>query len=59
MLLSSSLLENSVKLMVRSSFAGGGFSDYGSFSGVVPSAPILAAVAWAHNNWDAVDDCKV
>jgi hypothetical protein len=43
MLLSSSLLENSVKLMVRSSFAGGGFSDYGSFSGVVPSAPILAA----------------
>jgi hypothetical protein len=41
MLLSSSLLENSVYIMVRSSFAfGAGFPTTAAFSVVVISAPI-------------------
>jgi len=60
MLLSSSLLDNSVKLMVRSSFARGRIFRLQQFFLVLSRPPpTLAAASWEHNNWGAVDDCKV
>ena len=57
MLLSSSLLENSVKLMVRSSFAWGRIFRLRQFFWCCPVRPPFSA--WEHNNRKFADDCKV